>query len=310
MYRSGLLSPIMGLFLFAIVAEALCVEPPPTLYRVQVGQEDLLALQGELESQGWGPMSLEQEPGGVRLLVGEAEYYADAYLCARQLEKTYGLPASVVSVPNTEAKATLAGVRGPIEKVFRQPETHMSEVPDAILPQGDPLVERIQSLEGGSDKLAYRRALMEAIHPLPDSDVRKGYALTRKGIFELLERNFDESLACLRKVADGEVAATRVDRIKAMRRVAWILHEQKDRLGAYRAYREVERFTASNLVRVMAKVECAGVLMEFAREEGDRQFGRVSPGMSESAGAGQRRGPGLSAVSGDGGTDVSGELLL
>ena len=50
-----------------------------------------------------------------------------------------------------------------------------------------------------------------------------------------------------------------------MRRVAWTYHIQGDRIKAYRAYREMERFTGSELVRAIARVECAGLLMEMAR---------------------------------------------
>lgn len=268
MLRNRMRSLVFGMLCTAVSLNASSLEPASTIYRVQVGEQDLLMLQDQLQAQGWGPLSFEQSAGGVRLLLGEAEYYVDALLCARHFENSYGIPSQVVAIDNTEGELDLAGIGGPMPTRFQCRENHMSEVPDSALPEADPLVEQLESLQQSNDTAAYRLALMNAIHTLPDADVRKGYAITRKGILELLERNFDDALLWLGRVANGEVAARRLDRNKCMRRVGWILHQQGKRLEAYQAYRELERFTENELVRAMVRVECAGLLMELARHEG------------------------------------------
>jgi len=250
---------------FIALSSVMAIEPPTTIYRVEVGDQDLISLESELEAQGWGPLALDQQPWGFRLLLGEAEYHIDALLCANYIQDTYGLPTKVVAIENSEGKATLGGIQGPMRKVFKVSESHMSELPDLALPEGDPLVEEIQTLQGGTDKLAYRRALMKAINDLPNSDVRKGFATTRKGILELLDGSYDEALYWLQQVANGEVTARRLDRNKCMRRVAWIFHQQKNRFQAYKAYRDLESFSENELVLAMVRVECAGLLMELAR---------------------------------------------
>lgn len=257
---------MIGLIILLTVSESEGIGPPETLYVVEVGERDLVALKGDLQRQGWGPLVLEQQPSGFQLMLGQWEYYVDAMICALQLQSAYGLPARVVAIENVKGIVP-GGVQGPIRRIFEMPETHMSEVPELILPEGDALVERLRELEKGSDQLSYRRALMEAVHSLPDTDVRKGFAMTRRGVLELLERNFEEALLWLKKVSNGEVAAIRLDRIKAMRRVAWILHQQGRRQDAYQAYREMQSFSASLYSQTQAAVECAGLLMELARSK-------------------------------------------
>ena len=222
--------------------------------------------QDYLISKGWSPVSIEKVNGENKLMFGEFEYYVDALIYKNDIEKSYGFKCEIISKENTENKA-LENTQGPLENIFKMKEKHMSEVPDLKLNDSDSLVIEIKSLINGTDKIAYRQKLIEAINTLSNDDIRKGFALTRKGIFELLEKNYPEALEHLKKVANGEVSATREDRIKCIRRVAWIMHQQKDRLGAYKAYREMEAFTGSDYSRVMAKVECAGLLMELARCE-------------------------------------------
>jgi len=255
-------------FLLAVHVESGAVEAPSHFYRVQVGAEDLETLKAQLESEGWSPLSLEEERGESRLFVGEFEYCVDAVICASHFVQSYRAPAVVVSATNVEGATSFAGVKGALPRIFHQPERHMGEVPNLALPEEDPLVANLQTLQESSDKEAYRQDLVGAINVLEATDVRKGFALTRKGILDLLDRNFEDSLQSLRQVANGEVVATRVDRIKAMRRVAWILHQQWDRLKAYQAYREMGAFTGSDLMRATAAVECAGLLMELARHHG------------------------------------------
>lgn len=258
---------LIFVFMF-LLSISFCIEVPDLFYFIQIGSyftiNEAQAQKGIIEQAGYSPVTIITENDSFQISFGEFEYYVDALRYKNQIEKSYSLNCKILSATNKE-KNSLKNTVGPIDTIFKMQEKNMSEVPDIKLNESDPLVIEINSLMNGPDKDLYRKKLAEAINSLPDTDIRKGFVLTRKGILELLDKNFDEALSCLKKVANGEVTATRVDRIKSIRRVAWIMHQQKDRLGAYKAYREMESFTGSDYSRVMAKVECAGLLMELAR---------------------------------------------
>src|SRR5690606_24638676 len=78
-------------------------------------------------------------------------------------------------------------------------------------------------------------------------------------------KKYDEALALVEPVANGDVASAAPHRVMAMVRYAWLKHNhQKDRLTAYQAYREIENFSGSEAVKIRCRVEQAGLLMELA----------------------------------------------
>ncbi len=52
-----------------------------------------------------------------------------------------------------------------------------------------------------------------------------------------------------------------------MRRMAWIYHQVGEPAHAYKAYDELERFSASPYMKAVARVEKCGIHMEYARSE-------------------------------------------
>ncbi len=258
------------IFLCFISSYILATNANKYIYSIKLNDYDNIS-DAEVEkdyliNKEWYPVIIKVTESSNNLIFGEFEYYVDALIYKNEIEKSYGFNCEIISERNSEDK-TLVETQGPYERIFKMEESHMSEVPDLSLNEEDPLVIEIKDLMNSADKALYRQKLTDSITTLNDDDIRKGFVLTRKGIFELLENNYEEAIEQLRKVSNGEVKATRVDRIKCIRRVAWIMHQQKDRLGAYKAYREMESFTGSELCKAIAKVECAGLLMELARSE-------------------------------------------
>ncbi|MCX7765706.1 MAG: hypothetical protein N2246_03250, partial [Candidatus Sumerlaeia bacterium] len=77
------------------------------------------------------------------------------------------------------------------------------------------------------------------------------------------------------QVIEGRVPARRLDVIKSAKRIAWILHQQGNRTRAWQAYKEIESFTASDLVRAQCLAERAGIVFELARGAGKANFSEV-----------------------------------
>lgn len=81
---------------------------------------------------------------------------------------------------------------------------------------------------------------------------------------EIKEGNYEKALEYLYPITAGEVAASASHLVMAMRRVAWINHQQGNRIKAFQAYRELAEFTHIESQKLICQVECLGLLMELA----------------------------------------------
>ncbi|MBX3728190.1 MAG: SPOR domain-containing protein [Candidatus Sumerlaeia bacterium] len=134
---------------------------------------------------------------------------------------------------------------------------------------GDPIYESLRALDRPGNDESYEVALKARASTVPNEHPVAGYIGLNLGIQRIKAGELDDALELLLPVAHGEVNSAAVHRVMAIRRVAWIWHQQGDRLGAYRAYRELERFSSSELVRATCAAECVGLLMELA-ESGNK----------------------------------------
>ena len=135
------------------------------------------------------------------------------------------------------------------------------------MPDNDERTSRVQHLINIDSREAARRELDLLIESCEDTDCRKGWAFTRKGIIDLLDGKYDEALNSLKISAQGQVAVPRIEQVKAMRRVGWILHRQGRKAEAYKAYRELQEYSGSDYTKAVMDVECCGIIMEYAKEE-------------------------------------------
>jgi hypothetical protein len=269
----------LAVFVLSIPANLCGLEVLGEFYTVKVDSvlSESIASQRhqELESEGFLPVFYCQQGSKYSIFFGKFEYYLDAYIYQELLRQRLIPTAIVESLLNSQGIREFSLPSSPLLPVFSPPESNLSEAPDYTLDFGDstmqPLVPLIEKGEEEGyipkDAAAAKPHLENLVVKLPDTDPRKGWAMTRLGVMALVDQDFDLARSHFFCVVNGEVVARPLDRIKAMRRVAWTYHHQGDRITAYRAYREMERFTGSDLVRAIARVECAGILLEMAREE-------------------------------------------
>jgi hypothetical protein len=253
------------------------VEPPQDIYSIQLGAfpgaGSANTRKAELQAIGFDPLKVVNEDSFNKILFGEFEYYLDAFIYLGMIKSDVDPNAFIEALPNTEKKNDFDPPQSPYVRVFSPPESNLNAAQDYTLSFNDALTSPLLPyLNIGEEKgfiptdVARAKPMIENVAlQLPGTDPRKGWAFTRLGAIALSEGHYATARQYFYPVVNGTIKARRLDRIKAMRRVAWTLHMEGDRIGAYRAYREVERFTGSDLVRAIARVECAGLLMEMAR---------------------------------------------
>ncbi|MCD6384326.1 SPOR domain-containing protein [Candidatus Sumerlaeota bacterium] len=273
-YRLLFVLLILGIYSFSVWAE---VSPPENIYYVQLGayptESEAQARKTELEAMGFSPLKVVYIAPWFKLWFGEFEYYLDAYIYKELIRGDVEPGAFVISQPNSEGKNSFAVPSSPYPSIFSPPESNLTEAPHYTLSFDDPLTSPLLPLLERGEQDAYipkdpataKPLLEQLVQLLPDTNPHKGWAMTRLGVIALQSGEYAKARSYFLPVVNGRVSARPLERIKAMRRVAWTYHIEGDRLTAYRAYRELERFTGSELVRAIARMECAGLLMEFAR---------------------------------------------
>lgn len=241
--------------------------PPENLYSVELGTFQTVAsaedCRAEFERLGYSPVFILRVDSQYVVCFGRFDVYVDAALYLGDLQ--HRLEREELSIRTTLPRAAESSSTntGPLRPIFRLEASSITDTPDISL-VGNAVYDRLESLRQAGNIDSYRRALaIEVSRESRAADAITGYLSTRQGIEDLLQGRYDTALARLRPVADGEVASNRVSRIQAMIRVAWILREQRHRLQAYQAYREIERFTGSDTVRARCRTEYCGLLLEL-----------------------------------------------
>jgi tetratricopeptide (TPR) repeat protein len=235
-------------------------------------QESALSLQRSLESMGYQPIEIRQEEGTCQVLFGTFERFLDANLYLEDLQAA-GLADDAEILPcSALGRQWDAEARGPLGTFFHLDVSHVSEM-DLMTLSGNTLYESLERIDANEGDTAFREALLRQRPEHGISDPIRGYIDTNLGILEIIDGNWEAAFELCRPVADGEVASAAAHRVMAMIRVAWLTHNhgsrsaRENRLAAYRAYREIGRFTGSDVVRARCAVECVGIMMELAETE-------------------------------------------
>jgi tetratricopeptide (TPR) repeat protein len=132
---------------------------------------------------------------------------------------------------------------------------------------GNPAYEALEQEDVEGTDASYREMLEGELRRTSESDPLCGYIHTNLAILDLKMGENESAMAHALPVANGEIASAAAHRVMAMIRVAWLLHQIPDRMRAYQAYSEIERFSTSENVKLRCQVERAGLLMELARSE-------------------------------------------
>ena len=232
-------------------------------------QADVAAVEEVLTESELTPITTEVDQATTTVLAGRFEYCADAHVARKALDPDGIYSSSVRQLPEQSAARALRG-RPAVSKIvalprpfFQKPVPRADQLPVQSL-AGNAGYDQLKQLDKQETRQGYRQALQSAYPNLANSNPLKGYVAANLGIQAIADKDYDAALEYLLPVANGEIASAAPHRVMAMNRAAWLTHWKKDRLGAYRAYREVQAFTTLQSVRDNCEVECIGLLMELA----------------------------------------------
>lgn len=209
------------------------------------------------------------EREGIRVAEGgdilaTFRYWPEAEYARRFYQERLGLPL-VVRQTTATAAMTAGRVADVPKRVFALDVPSVDEAPDHRTDDNQGLLDSTEASLEGMEKTAAITYLSGKLSEQRPTDPVYGWLLTKRGIAYLQKGDYDAAMQDLRQVAEGRVAATKVDRVKAMRRVAWSLHAQRKHVDAFKAYDELEGFSRHDATRATARVEKCGIVMELAR---------------------------------------------
>jgi tetratricopeptide (TPR) repeat protein len=243
------------------------VTPSNGFYAVQVAARETLseayALVREFETRGYDPVWILDTETWKHVLIGRCEFHLDAFVLKRDLRDSGIVPDAYERWFEWDSGLPLEQNITPLTPLFEQEVT--SErflVPEQL--SGRETFERIEALRVEGDDASVRTECEGLLAQVPETDQLAGYAHTRLGILDLLAGEYEDALAHLTPVANGQVASDPLSRIKAMRRVAWIDHHDGRPVDAHRRYGELAAFAASEEVRARCAVERVGIALEMA----------------------------------------------
>ncbi len=245
-----------------------CVAPGPATYGAYAVQYGPFASQAQemLAESQLSPVITASDEETPTVLVGRFEYCADALVARKALDPDGVYTASVRELGEqgqASAPASFTRVATLSRPIFEKSVSRADQLPVQSM-AGNSYYEQLQGLDKPATRGDYKQAL-QSIHPtLPDTNPLKGYVAANLGIQAIVDKDYEAALEYLLPVANGEIASAADHRVMAMNRAAWLTHWKKDRLRAYRAYREVQDFTTLQSVRDSCEVECIGLLMELA----------------------------------------------
>jgi tetratricopeptide (TPR) repeat protein len=249
------------------------VLPPTTpdfVYGVQLAAShsgNLQEVMDQWTAKGYDALWVEEGEERSRLFLGPFPTFVDALLVKQDINSDPTTQSNVFirrfDDPQREVAASI-----PVESVFN---LATGETASSLREQSLENNSRANSLEGNNvsgNREAFWALLDQELPTVSVDDPLKGYILTKLSLRDFSADNYEQALAKVQPVAEGTVAASVEDRTTAMIRTAIIYHyHQVDRVKAYRAYREIQRFTTDKAVQDRCRVACVGLLMELAESK-------------------------------------------
>jgi tetratricopeptide (TPR) repeat protein len=229
-------------------------------------QVQVAAVEEILDAESMPQATSASDGVTTTVMVGCFEYVAEAYVARKAIDPENVFDASVVALAVQRGRRTspqFTGVTRLPRPFFQKPVPRADQLPVQSL-AGNATYDQLKQLDKQETRQGYRQALQSAYPGLANTDPMKGYVAANLGIQAIVDKDHKAALEYLLPVANGEIASAADHRVMAMNRAAWLTHWKKDRLRAYRAYREVQDFTTLQSVRDSCEVECIGLLMELA----------------------------------------------
>jgi tetratricopeptide (TPR) repeat protein len=252
-------------YLLALLVMAL-TESAAARHAVQLSSDDSSSIanarKAELVQEFPGALFVFFDGETYKLCLGAFDYYVDALLVRNALAQDPRFTGAFIRNVEGADAPTLEALDF-VPSIFDLYGKKASEAQVFSL-SGNSVYETLENIDKTRTDDEYRQALLNAFPNHESSDPLRGYIQTNLGILSIKAGEMGTARRWVEPVATGQVASAASHRVMAMIRVAWLMHREGDRLGAYQAYQEIAAYTSSDAVRARSMVECAGLLMELA----------------------------------------------
>ena len=193
--------------------------------------------------------------------IGYFAYWPEAAYAKEGLERDGGIGVSIHYADSKPTSITLP--RG----IFEIKEASFSEWPDYRLDDQKSRMDAIELKLDGLSRQEQVLQLSDALSQTETSNPLCGWLHIKRGSAWQYLGKYDAAMSGYKGVIEGTTAATRDDRLSAIRKFAWCMHQDKNLVHAYRAYDEMEKITAQagTTATATALMEKCGILLELAK---------------------------------------------
>ena len=193
--------------------------------------------------------------------IGAFAYWPEAAFAREALERDGGIGVSIHQADSNPTSITVP--RG----IFVINEASFSEWPDYQL---DDQKTKMDAIERKLDGLSRQEQVLQLSDVLTQTETSNplcGWLHIKRGSAWQYLGKYDAAMNGYKDVINGRTAATRDDRLSAIRKFAWCMHQDKNLVLAYKAYDEMEKITAQGgtTATATALMEKCGILLELAK---------------------------------------------
>ncbi|MBN1902954.1 hypothetical protein JW926_16645 [Candidatus Sumerlaeota bacterium] len=254
--------------IFVASAPAFAKSPSPHIYYIKLGEfateNEANVFISSIEQINLSPLVLVHEKELWEARYGEFLFYMDARLSLDDLKESGITNPRIEKKENSRGKIECAKTKGPKSKVFNVAEGEGSLTP-CILNMKDPEIEQINNLikDGATDQI--REAVINKIQTCSSDDPKKGWLTMRLAYLKCREKDKETAQQIFQEIAEGKVKASPEARIEAMLRASNIIYSKKERIKAYRAFKEIYQMAEDPQQKAESLLQISGLMMELAR---------------------------------------------
>jgi tetratricopeptide (TPR) repeat protein len=268
MIKSKFTCMLFLIFLIGIAFSCFAGTPSPNIYHISMGefsdQYTANAKITSLKQAGIISIKLVQNNDNWNIQFGEFPYYMDAYVSLEELKSHGYKDIYIGKKKNDFGKTNFEKIEEISEKVFKIKETSGvlescsidTDEPDVIA-----ISEKIYTIptEQLQDEVLQKIELRE------DSDPVKGWLTMKLAYIKCRQKDRGTARQLFQKIAEGKVAAPPEIRHNAMMRVAKMIHGEKDRTKAFKAFKELYELSPGDEQKSESLKHLGALMMEMAR---------------------------------------------
>jgi tetratricopeptide (TPR) repeat protein len=258
---------------FCLACSLIFISPvaAESTYGVQVfktpTKQEALDKQESLLQKGYSPIIITRDGAFYKVIIGS---YPDVLTPKWILEKmkTEIEEGEIVSTSNMipiEESINSAILSNTLPNASRIVMEKSAAAADSLFnPERQEVTAFTNCLENDGNAAA-QTYILNLLDTAPQDDVIRGWCMLKNSYLEIRQKNKPAAKERFKALAEGSVASTRAHRDEALMRYGFLLSGEKDKLGAYQAFKELKKRTDDPFRKAVAQVQQDGIVMKVSR---------------------------------------------